>query len=230
MTQANLIDAAALPDCGSAAQYPDGTWQWTDPSTGVAPFRSDPSGIWQRGQLIAPPDTPHAQPAWLAQITAWRDRCRPSLGITLNETRALFDEPGTWETSAFIHVQMHPFDRFFYDHEAGQYTVKRWVSDLRERFGGIDAALIWPTYPMLGIDDRNAYDMIRAMPGHEAGLKSIVNQLHQENVRVLWPLMPWDTGVTRVRVRKPSVRAELRVRAEPHVRAELHACIAHPSR
>ena len=26
--------------------------------------------------------------------------------------------------------------------------MRRWLADLRERFGGVDAALLWPTYPM----------------------------------------------------------------------------------
>ena len=125
---------------------------------------------------------------------------------------------------------MHPFDRLFYDEASGGYTVGRWLADLRERFGGVDAALLWPTYPMLGIDDRNAYDMIRSLPGGIDALRGVVRaraarvgratptptpaptlplplalalalalrpnqvrELHEEGVRVLWPLMPWDT-------------------------------------
>ena len=69
---------------------------------------------------------------------------------------------------------MHPFDRLFYDEASGGYTVGRWLADLRERFGGVDAALLWPTYPMLGIDDRNAYDMIRSLPGGIDALRGVV--------------------------------------------------------
>ena len=58
----------------------------------------------------------------------------------------------------------------------------------------MDAALLWPTYPMLGIDDRNAYDMIRSLPGGIDALRGVVRELHDEGVRVLWPLMPWDTA------------------------------------
>ena len=38
----------------------------------------------------------------------------------------------------------------------------------------MDAALLWPTYPMLGIDDRNAYDMIRSLPGGIDALRAVV--------------------------------------------------------
>jgi iron(II)-dependent oxidoreductase len=62
-------------------------------------------------------------------------------------------------------------DRYFYDPVAGKYTVDRYLDDLEKRYGGIDAALIWATYPNMGIDDRNQHDMVRSMPGGLSGLK-----------------------------------------------------------
>ena len=53
----------------------------------------------------------------------------------------------------------------FYDPVADKYTVDRYLDDLEKRYGGIDAVLIWPTYPNMGIDDRNQHDMILSMPG-----------------------------------------------------------------
>ena len=38
----------------------------------------------------------------------------------------VFDTPGlAWAKRAFIQPQFHPFDRFFYDRAAGNYTVDR---------------------------------------------------------------------------------------------------------
>ncbi len=65
----------------------------------------------------------------------------------------------------FIQPQMMVQDRYFYDPVAHKYTVDRYLDDLEKRYGGIDAVLIWPTYPNMGIDDRNQHDMIRSMPG-----------------------------------------------------------------
>ena len=195
-----MLPVTRLPDCAAEASFPNGVWDWTDPTTGT-PARVDPSGRWQDGQLIAPPESPAHQPGWLASLQAWRQACVGPLGLDNKTTSILDRSPDlAWTQSAFVHVQMHPFDSFFYDREAGRYTVARWLDDLRARFGGVDAALIWPTYPMLGIDDRNAYDMIRDMPGAEAPggsfghLRPLVRELHEAGVRVLWPLMPWDTA------------------------------------
>eukprot|EP01044_Picomonas_judraskeda_P005323 COSAG03_NODE_499_length_7409_cov_11.656088_3_plen_56_part_00 len=50
---------------------------------------------------------------------------------------------------------MHPFDRYFYDRNSHEYTVDRFLDDLVNRYGGVDSILVWPTYPMIGADDRN---------------------------------------------------------------------------
>ena len=89
---------------------------------------------------------------------------------------------------------MHPWSRLFFDERTQQYTVSRWLDDLRQRFGGPDSVLIWPTYPVLGLDDRTQYDLIAAMPGGLAGVASIVTELQADGVHVLWPYLPWDNG------------------------------------
>jgi len=85
-------------------------------------------------------------------------------------------------------------DRFFYDPVAGKYTVDHYLDDLQKRYGGIDAVLIWPTYPNMGIDNRNQHDMIRCMPGGVAGLRQVIADFHKRGVRVLFPMMMWDQG------------------------------------
>lgn len=52
-------------------------------------------------------------------------------------------------------------ERYFYDPATGEYTVKRYLQDLIDRYGGIDAVLIWHSYPNIGLDDRNQFDMLR---------------------------------------------------------------------
>ena len=60
-----------------------------------------------------------------------------------------------WTQSSFIQPQSHPYDRFLWDPIKRAHTVDKFVDDLRERYGGVDSILIWPTYTNIGIDDRN---------------------------------------------------------------------------
>ncbi len=169
-------------------------------------------------QVIGGPRSPADQPRWLAEITGWRDRCRRSLGIGIHgdfdDGTPLWNVPEMqWTQRAYSQVQMHPYDRYFYEVDTvegtGRYTVSRWLDDLRERYGGIDAALIWPTYTNLGIDDRNSYDLVSLMPGGIEGVRAVVRELHAANVSVLWPIMRWDTGTRPGGLASPEVMTRL---------------------
>ena len=99
-----------------------------------------------------------------------------------------------WAQSSFIQPQAMVEDRYLYDPSAGKYTVNRYLADVEKRYGGIDAILLWPDYPNLGIDDRNQLDMIAAMPGGLEGVRQMIAEFHQRGVRVLFPMMMWDQG------------------------------------
>ncbi|HEX7359730.1 MAG TPA: SUMF1/EgtB/PvdO family nonheme iron enzyme [Bryobacteraceae bacterium] len=137
---------------------------------------------------------PAAYAAWLKDVRHWRFERRIRTGY--NGWR--YGEPALrWTESSFIQPQMMVEDRYFYDPVAGKYTVNRYLNDLKKRYGGIDAVLIWATYPNMGIDDRNQLDMVRSMPGGIAGVKQMVADFHRHGVRVLFPMMMWDQGTRK---------------------------------
>ena len=138
---------------------------------------------------------PHSIAKWLAAMKRMRSACQESIGFD----GSAYEVPELkWTQTAYISPQMHPYDRFFFDPALGNgtdgagYTVDRWLGDLNKRYGGIDKALIWPTYTQIGIDDRNTWDLIRTLPGGVEGLAKVVDQLHERGVKVLWPYHPWD--------------------------------------
>ncbi len=145
-------------------------------------------GAWEGG---CTPCTPLTHKEWLDDITHWRYERRIRIGFDPSryELQAL-----KWTQSAFIQPQMMVHDRYFYDPVAHKYTVDRYLDDLEKRYGGIDAVLIWATYPNMGIDDRNQHDMVRSMPGGVEGLRQMIADFHRRGVRVLFPMMMWDQG------------------------------------
>jgi gamma-glutamyl hercynylcysteine S-oxide synthase len=160
-------------------------------------------GLWEGGSK---PCTQNEHEAWIADITHWRMERRIRIGYD----GARYDLPALqWTQSSFMQPQMMVQDRYFYDPVAGKYTVDRYLDDLEKRYGGIDAVLIWPTYPNMGIDDRNQHDMIRSMPGGVAGVKQMIADFHRRGVRVLFPMMMWDQGTRNPGMPWPDAIASL---------------------
>jgi formylglycine-generating enzyme required for sulfatase activity len=160
-------------------------------------------GLWEGGSKPCG-ETEHE--AWLADITHWR--MERSIRVGYDGTR--YDLPALqWTQSSFMQPQMMVQDRYFYDPIAAKYTVDRYLDDLEKRYGGIDAVLIWPTYPNMGIDNRNQHDMIRSMPGGIPGVKQMIADFHRRGVRVLFPMMMWDQGTRDPGVPWPEAIASL---------------------
>ncbi len=145
-------------------------------------------GAWEGGNV---PCNPSSQQEWLKDVTHWRMERRIRIGYD----PARYEMPALqWTQSSFIQPQMMVHDRYFYDPVANQYTVDKYLDDLTKRYGGIDAVLVWATYPNMGIDDRNQLDMVRSMPGGVEGVQKMVEDFHRRGVRVLFPMMMWDQG------------------------------------
>lgn len=65
---------------------------------------------------------------------------------------------------------------------------------LYNRYNGVDSILLWHSYPNIGVDNRNQFDMMRSLPGGIDGVHSLVDQFHSQGVKVLFPYNPWDQG------------------------------------
>src|SRR5258706_49434 len=118
-----------------------------------------------QNMLIPGPAAPRDFATWLADLQHWR---RESL-IRLGYDGAQYERPQLeWTQHSFIQPQMMVHERYFFDPVTLQYTVERYLRDLEQRFGGIDSVLLWQSYPNLGIDDRNQYDLLRDLPGGAA--------------------------------------------------------------
>lgn len=141
----------------------------------------------------APPRacTPEQYDQWLADVTHWRAEHLVRMGYE----GSAYERPELkWTQSSFIQPQVMMEDRYLYDPERGVYTVDRFLDDLNKRYGGVDSVLLWHTYPNIGIDDRNQYDLLGDLPGGIAGVRSLIDQFHARGVRVLFPVMLWDQG------------------------------------
>jgi formylglycine-generating enzyme required for sulfatase activity len=165
------------------------------PSSGVTKLAmsSASSGypLQINGSQIAGPDAPADTADWLAAVRQWRADERAALGYDDSN----YNRPElAWAQHNPIQPQMMVHDLDFYDRATGRYTVDKYLADLERRYGGIDSVLVWPTYPNIGVDDRNTDQMIRDMPGGISGLRQMVADFHRAGIKVLFPIHPWDVG------------------------------------
>jgi formylglycine-generating enzyme required for sulfatase activity len=152
---------------------------------------SDYTLIFPNYIQINGPDSPADIPSWLVAMKNYRTQQRASL----NYDDSIYEYPPlAWTQHNPIQPQAMSHDRFLYDVTTGKYTVEKYLTDVRKRYGGIDSILIWPTYPNLGVDSRNQDQMIRDMPGFPTEVKKMIEEFHKNGVKVLFPLNPWDTG------------------------------------
>jgi formylglycine-generating enzyme required for sulfatase activity len=177
---------SSAQDSAFVGKYNDGFEAVPDQIPGPACLNAS-----SRSEGAVAPCSAAEHEAWLADLRHWRmERL-----IRIGYNAARYEMPELrWTQSSFIQPQMMVEDRYFYDPVAAKYTVDRYLDDLEKRYGGIDSVLIWPTYPNMGIDNRNQHDMIRAMPGGVAGVRQMIADFHKRGVRVLFPMMMWDQG------------------------------------
>lgn len=163
-------------------------------------FSQQPRIQGQLKELFAGPAEARYTSGWLTRMEKWRSDKRQELHFSDSE----YARPQlSWLRKTFIYTQMMACDRYFYDPATGKYTVKRYLNDLRKQYGGIDAVLIWPTYPNIGIDNRNQVDMVGSMPGGPEAVKAMVADFKKEGVRVFFPIMIWDRGTRSLAYEMP---------------------------
>src|ERR1019366_688452 len=97
------------------------------------------------------PELPPSEEAfekWLADIKNYRHERLIRMGYSGEQ----YERPELmWTQTSLIQTLLMTQDRYFYDPVSSKYTVDRYLDDLNERYGGIDAVLIWQMYPNLGM-------------------------------------------------------------------------------
>lgn len=141
-------------------------------------------------KIFAAPDDPSQWPAWREWLRQWREDARRRYRYA----GAAYDRPeARWAGRCYAVAQVWLWDELLFDFDTQQFTPHRLLADARQRFGGLDAVVLWHAYPVIGIDDRNQWDYYRLVPG----IERLVADLHAAGVKVFVDYNPWDTGTRR---------------------------------
>ena len=102
-----------------------------------------------------------------------------------------------WIKKAYVIFLQFAWDQAFYNSEKGGYQVGEQLKHAEKLYGGFDVLGIWPTWPRLGVDERNQYDMYADMPGGLDALRQVSDELEESGVRFFIAYNPWDKSTRR---------------------------------
>lgn len=197
-----IVVALALASGASAQEWrPDYSLRPRSDGPGLASLTEPPP---RETKLADGPASPEQQASWLAGLSAWREARKREIGYRDD----LYRRPDlAWTRRVFTQAQLLVWDRDLYDPATRTYTADRALAGIEARFGPLDAVLIWPGYPNLGLDERNQFDLMRDLPGGMAELKRLVDSFHSHGAKVFFPVVVWDLG-TRESERSRAAEAD----------------------
>jgi formylglycine-generating enzyme required for sulfatase activity len=105
----------------------------------------------------------------------------------------LYDrEDLNWIRDKYLITLQFAWDQKFYDSESGKYTVYQFLEEGKRLMGGYDVYGIWPTWPRLGVDQRNQWELYADLPLGLPKLKELSNYAKANGTRFFISYNPWD--------------------------------------
>ncbi len=135
----------------------------------------------------------------------WQDGLR-----MIFQSRLMYDvEPGKFDDSlfqredlgwirhAYVSHLMMAWNQNFYDGVDSKFYLEEFARRGKKLYGGDDFIGIWPTWPTLGVDQRNQWDLFRDLPGGTTQLRIEADKLKKLGSRLFICYNPWDES-TRI--------------------------------
>ena len=97
-----------------------------------------------------------------------------------------------WIRNSYLLLLQFAWDHTYYDALSGNTAFDSFVAEHDQVLGGYEAYMIWPTWPRLGLDQRNQWDMYRDLPGGLAELRRQSDVMHRRGGRYFLSYNPWD--------------------------------------
>jgi len=116
---------------------------------------------------------------WLLDITAFDN--------SLFERKDL-----EWIRHSYLMLLQFAWDKTYFNPLIQKYQFDSTLFDKDRLLGGYDVFTIWPTWPRLGLDERNQWDLYRDLPGGISELKRQVDLCHSNGKKYFISYNPWD--------------------------------------
>lgn len=103
----------------------------------------------------------------------------------------------SWVRHSYLMLLRFAWDKDWYDPIIQKSTFYTDLTKYDQLTGGWDIFTIWPTWPKLGLDNRNQFDLYRDLPGGIPELKHQSAFMHSLGKKYFISYNPWDES-TRV--------------------------------
>ncbi len=115
-----------------------------------------------------------------------------------NFDNTLFHRPDlSWIRHSYLMLLQFAWDDTWYDPVTLQSTFEKEFHRYDRLTGGWDIYTLWPTWPRLGLDERNQFDLYRDLPGGIASLRKQADGLHEIGKKYFISYNPWDESTRK---------------------------------
>lgn len=145
-------------------------------------------------------------PGGAAQFTLYAEVMRGDWHASLNrifQQRWLYDldefdnsiferKDLQWIRHAYVSHLIMAWDKFYYDYTDGKFHLAEFLRRGKRLYGGDDFIGLWPTWPTLGLDQRNQFDMFEDLPGGTAAIRKLADECRKLGTKIFMCYNPWD--------------------------------------
>jgi len=97
-----------------------------------------------------------------------------------------------WIRHTYVSHLIYAWDHQYYDSKELRNNLQQFIDRGKKWYGGDDFIGIWPTWPSLGLDQRNQWDLFRDLPGGLKGLNQTAEMCRRNGTRFFICYNPWD--------------------------------------
>lgn len=102
-----------------------------------------------------------------------------------------------WVRDKYLIILQFAWDHEFYDQNNGGYKFKEFLEKTKHLTGGYDIFGIWPTWPALGLDERNQWDLYRDLPGGLTKIRELSAYAKSQGTKFFISYNPWDQSTRK---------------------------------
>ncbi|WP_435357457.1 formylglycine-generating enzyme family protein [Emticicia sp. SJ17W-69] len=101
-----------------------------------------------------------------------------------------------WIQDTYVMHLIMAWDKWFYTAKEGYEAYKNFLKNGEKLYGGNDVVGIWPTWPTLGLDQRNQWDLFKDLPGGLPKLKELAEYSRKQDTKFFICYNPWDESTS----------------------------------